>query len=257
MSDIHPSAIIHPDADLGEEVTIGPFAVLGEHVRVGSGTQIASHVVIEGWTQIGQHCTIAPGAVIGGAPQDMKYRGYRSFVVIGDRNIIREHVTIHRSSQEEGATIIGNDNFLMAHTHIAHDCKIGNQVVIVNYTGLSGYVEVEDRAFISGHIAIHQFVKIGFLAMISGGSRVGQDVPPFMLAEGNPMKVRGLNIVGMQRNAISPAVRLQLKRAFKILYRSNLNTTQALHRIKAELEIGEEIRRLITFIEQSSRGIYR
>ncbi len=257
MQAIHPSAIIHPTAHLEEGVTIGPFTIIGEQVHIGAGTCIGSHVVIERWTTIGRDCLIAPGAVIGGDPQDRKYQRQRSFLRIGDRNIIREHVTIHRSSEEEGATIIGDDNFLMAHTHVAHDCKIGNHVTIVNYTGLSGYVEVEDRAFISGHIAVHQFVKIGFLAMISGASRVGQDIPPFMLVEGNPIEIRGLNVVGMRRNLISQTARLQLKRAFKILYRSNLNTTQALQRIKEEIEMGEEVSRLVTFIENSSRGTVR
>ncbi|RMF90739.1 MAG: acyl-ACP--UDP-N-acetylglucosamine O-acyltransferase [Nitrospinota bacterium] len=257
MTEIHPSAVVHPGAELGERVSIGPFAVIGAHVRLGEGTSVGPHAVIEGWTEVGRDCQISPGVVIGAPPQDLKYKGFRSFVRIGDRNIIREYVTIHRSTQEEGATIIGHDNFLMAYTHIAHDCRIGNHVVIVNYTGLSGHVEVEDRAFISGHIAIHQFVRIGFLAMISGGSRVGKDVPPFMLAEGNPMQIRGLNTVGMQRNQIPAPVRLQLKQAFKLLYRSNLNTSQALQRIKAEIPMSAEVQRLVTFIENSSRGIYR
>jgi UDP-N-acetylglucosamine acyltransferase len=252
---IHPTAIIHPKAELGQEVSVGPYAVIEEHVRLGDGTSVGPHAVIEGWTTIGQHCDIGSGAVIGGAPQDLKYRGQRSFLHIGDHTCIREYVTIHRSAEEDGATIVGSHAFLMAYTHVAHDCRLGDHVIMVNYAGLSGYVEVEDRAFISGHTAVHQFVRIGYLAMISGASRVVKDIPPFMIAEGNPTRIRGLNVVGMRRLGLAPQVRAEIRRAYRLLYRSGLNISQALERMRQERCTGNEVQRLITFVEGAKRGI--
>jgi UDP-N-acetylglucosamine acyltransferase len=252
---IHPTAIVHPKAELGAGVSIGPYAVIGEHVRLGEGTIVGPHAVIDGWTTVGKSCDIGVGAVLGGPPQDLKYRGQRSFLHIGDETCIREYVTIHRSAEEDGATVIGSHDFLMANSHVAHDCRLGDYVIMVNYAGLSGYVEVEDRAFISGHNAVHQFVRIGYLAMVSGASRVVKDIPPFMIAEGNPTRVRGLNMVGLRRLAIEPAVRAELRRAFRLLYRSGLNTSQALERMGQEGLTGSEVQRLITFIARSKRGI--
>jgi UDP-N-acetylglucosamine acyltransferase len=252
---IHPTATIHPQAELGEEVDVGPYAVIGEHVRLGDGTNVGPHAVIDGWTTVGNHCDIGVGAVLGGAPQDLKYRGQRSFLRVGDHTCIREYVTIHRSAEEDGATIIGSHAFLMAYTHVAHDCRLGDHVIMVNYAGLSGYVEVEDRAFISGHNAVHQFVRIGYLAMVSGASRVVKDVPPFMIAEGNPTRIRGLNVVGMRRLGLPAQVRAEIRRAYRLLYRSGLNISQALERMRQEDLTGNEVRRLITFIEGAKRGI--
>ncbi|HXH12842.1 MAG TPA: acyl-ACP--UDP-N-acetylglucosamine O-acyltransferase [Alphaproteobacteria bacterium] len=252
---IHPTATVHPKAELGDGVIVGPYAVIGEHVRLGAGTVIGPHAVIDGWTTIGAACDIGVGAVLGGTPQDLKFRGQRSYVRIGDHTCIREYVTVHRSAEEEGATIIGAHNFLMAYTHVAHDCKLGDHVIMVNYAGLSGYVEVEDRAFISGHNAVHQFVRIGYLAMVSGASRVVKDIPPFMIAEGNPTRIRGLNIVGMRRLGLAPSVRTELRRAYRLLYRSGLNTAQALQRLREANFTADEVRRLIVFIEASKRGI--
>jgi UDP-N-acetylglucosamine acyltransferase len=252
---IHPTATVHPNAELGDGVKVGPYAVIGEHVRLGAGTVVGPHAVIDGWTTVGAACEIGVGAALGGAPQDLKFRGQRSYLRIGDHTCIREYVTIHRSSEEEGATLIGAHNFLMAYTHVAHDCKLGDHVIMVNYAGLSGYVEVEDRAFISGHNAVHQFVRIGYLAMVSGASRVVKDIPPFMIAEGNPTRIRGLNIVGMRRLGLAPAVRTDLRRAYRLLYRSGLNTSQALQRLREAGLAGDEVRRLIAFVEASKRGI--
>jgi UDP-N-acetylglucosamine acyltransferase len=252
---IHPTATIHPKAELGQDVDIGPYAVIGEHVSLGDGTRVGPHAVIDGWTAIGQHCDIGVGAALGGAPQDLKYRGQRSFLRIGDQSCIREYVTIHRSAEEDGATIIGSHGFLMAYTHVAHDCRLGDYVIMVNYAGLSGYVEVEDRVFISGHNAVHQFVRIGYLAMISGASRVVKDIPPFMIAEGNPTRIRGLNVVGMRRLGLAPQVRAEIRQAYRLLYRSRLNISQALERMRQEGFTGNEVRRLITFVEGAKRGI--
>ncbi len=252
---IHPTATIHPKAELGEGVCIGPYAVIGEHVRLGAETSVGPHAVIEGWTSIGQSCDIGVGAVLGGAPQDLKYRGQRSFLRIGDHSYIREYVTVHRSAEEDGATIVGAHAFLMAYTHVAHDCRLGDHVIMVNYAGLSGYVEVEDRAFISGHNAVHQFVRIGYLAMVSGASRVVKDIPPFMIAEGNPTRIRGLNVVGMRRLGLSPEVRGELRQAYRLLYRSALNTSQALQGMRQAGLSSSEVQRLITFVEGAKRGI--
>jgi UDP-N-acetylglucosamine acyltransferase len=192
---------------------------------------------------------------LGGAPQDLKYRGQRSFLRIGDHSCIREYVTVHRSAEEDGATIVGAHVFLMAYTHVAHDCRLGDHVIMVNYAGLSGYVEVEDRAFISGHNAVHQYVRIGYLAMVSGASRVVKDIPPFMIAEGNPTRIRGLNVVGMRRLGLSPEVRGELRHAYRLLYRSSLNTSQALAGMRQAGLTSNAVQRLITFIERAKRGI--
>jgi UDP-N-acetylglucosamine acyltransferase len=252
---IHPTATIHPKAELGEGVIIGPYAVIGEHVRLGAETSVGPHAVIEGWTSIGQSCEIGVGAVLGGAPQDLKYRGQRSFLRIGDHSCIREYVTVHRSAEEDGVTIVGAHAFLMAYTHVAHDCRLGDHVIMVNYAGLSGYVEVEDRAFISGHNAVHQFVRIGYLALVSGASRVVKDIPPFMIAEGNPTRIRGLNVVGMRRLGLSPEVRGELRHAYRLLYRSGLNTSQALAGMRQAGLTSSAVQRLMTFVEGAKRGI--
>jgi UDP-N-acetylglucosamine acyltransferase len=252
---LHPSASIHPNAELAAGVSVGPYAVIGEHVRLGAGTVVHPHAVIEGWTSIGQYCDIGVGAVIGGPPQDVKYRGQRSFLRVGDHTCIREYVTIHRSAEADGITSIGAHDFLMAYTHVAHDCQLGDHVTMVNYAGLSGYVTVEDRAFISGHNAVHQFVRIGYLAMVSGASRVVKDIPPFMIAEGNPTRIRGLNVVGMRRLGLSPQVRGELRRAYRLLYRAGFNTSHALDSMRQEGLSSPEVQRLITFVEGAKRGI--
>jgi UDP-N-acetylglucosamine acyltransferase len=252
---IHPTATIHPKAELADGVSVGPYAVIGEHVCLGAGTTVAAHAVLEGWTSIGESCDIGVGAVLGGAPQDLKYRGQRSFLRVGAHTCIREYVTVHRSAEEDGVTVIGAHDFLMAYTHVAHDCRLGDHVIMVNYAGLSGYVEVEDRAFISGHNAVHQFVRIGYLAMVSGASRVVKDVPPFMIAEGNPTRIRGLNVVGMRRLGLTPQVRGELRRAYRLLYRSGLNTTQALEGMRQAGLSSAEVQRLIAFVEGAKRGI--
>ncbi len=256
LAEIHPTAIVDPKAEMATGVRVGPYAIIGGGARIGRDTLIGPHVVIEGRVEIGERCQIYAGAIIGTPPQDLKYRdGIFSGVRIGHENTIREYVTIHRASVENGWTTVGDGNFIMAGSHIAHDCRLGNGIVVVNYCGLSGFVEVEDRAVIGGLSGLHQFCRVGAMAYIGGGTRVAQDVPPYFIVEGNPAEARGVNVVGLRRNDISPRVRLDLQRAFKIIYRSGLNRTQALERIKSEVTLSEPVQHLIEFIQTSKRGI--
>ena len=255
MAKIHPTAIVHPEAELEEDVEIGPFAVVHGGARIGKGTKVDSHAVIYGCARIGENNYIGCGAVIGAPPQDISYKGQPTFVEIGNSNTIREYVTIHRATQEGKATVIGNRCFLMAYSHVAHDCIIGNEVIITNYAGISGFVEIEDKAIISGHVGIHQFVRIGTLAFVSGGSFPGQDIPPYTIAAGRPAKVVGLNVVGMRRAGFSSSTRLQIKRAFDIFYRKGLNRKHALEIIERELD-APEVKRFVEFIKKSEkRGV--
>lgn len=230
---IHPTAVIAKSAELHPTVQVGPYAVVGEQVKVGAGTTIGAHVVIEGLTEIGSGNRIFPGAAIGLEPQDLKYRGAASRVIIGNDNQIREYVTINRATYEGENTIIGNGNLLMAYVHIAHNCIIENSVVIANAVSLAGHVTIESKAVIGGVLGIHQFVHIGKMAMVGGMSRIVKDVPPFMLVEGHPCLVRSLNVVGLKRAGLTSADLGILKKAFRIIYRSGKSLTQAL----AELEL--------------------
>ncbi|MBI4778273.1 acyl-ACP--UDP-N-acetylglucosamine O-acyltransferase [Candidatus Desantisbacteria bacterium] len=252
---IHPTAIIHPEAMIAEGVIVGPFAVIEKEVRIGKGSQIGAHAILTNWTTIGTNCEIHAGAIIGDNPQIKDYKHEESYCLIGDNNVIREYVTIHRGWHKGDATRIGNNNFLMANTHIAHDCRIGDNVIMANAATLGGHVIVEDNAFISGLVGIHQFVRIGRMSMIGGCSKVVQDVPPYSLIDGHPACVSGLNMVGMRRAGISSHVRGLLKKAYKLLYHSGLNTNQALSTIKNELEMTPELEHLVRFVEATKRGI--
>ena len=251
---IHPTAVIHPGAELDASVEVGPYAVVGAHVRVGPETKIGPHVVIEGWTEIGAGNQIYPGAVIGLEPQDLKYDGSLSLVQIGDRNQIREYVTINRSTLAQGITHIGDGNLLMAYVHVAHNCWIDNEVIIANAVSLGGHVHIESQARISGVLGIHQFVHIGQLAMVGGMSKIVQDVPPYMLVQGNPARVRTLNLVGLQRAGINEvdqgkALRA-LKKAFRLLYRSDLTLNQAIEQIMSVSD-SDPVQHLCQFLQQS------
>jgi UDP-N-acetylglucosamine acyltransferase len=228
---IHPTAIIHPGAELHPTVQVGPYTIIGEGVKIGPQTTIGPHVVIEGPTEIGMGNRIFPGAAIGLESQDKKYQGAESWVKIGDRNRIREYVTINRATSEGEATEIGNDNLLMAYVHVAHNCWIENNVVIANNVALAGHVEIESKAIIGGVLGVHQFVRIGQLAMVGGMSRIDRDVPPYMLVEGNPARVRSLNLIGLQRAEYLSEEIAQLKKAFRMLYRSNYSFTQAVEQL--------------------------
>lgn len=254
---IHPLAVVHPDARLGRGVEVGPFCLIGEKTRIGDGTKLFSNVIINGHTVVGRDNEIHPFAVIGGTSQDKKYRGEISYVRIGDRNVIREYVTINRGTGAETETVIGDDNHLLTGVHIAHNCRIGNRVVMSNLASLAGHVLVGDNANIGGMVGVHQFVRIGRMAMIGGMSRVVKDIPPFMLVEGNPTSIYGLNTVGLKRvNMVAETV-AELKEAYRILYRSNLNLSNALADLNGKMR-SDEGRELIAFLqEETDRGILK
>lgn len=228
---IHPTAIIHPDAILHPTVQVDPFAVIGAKVKIGANTKIGSHVIIDGCTEIGTDNHIFPGAAIGLEPQDLKYQGANSLVKIGDRNKIREYVTINKATDEGEATVIGNDNLLMAYSHVAHNCLIEDKVIISNGVAMAGHVTIESQAVISGVLGIHQFVHIGRMAMVGGMSRINRDVPPYMLVEGNPAKVRSLNLVGLKRKGLTNTEIKELKTAFRLLYHEGLPMETAISKL--------------------------
>jgi UDP-N-acetylglucosamine acyltransferase len=251
---VHPTALVDPKAILDDGVEIGPFCIVEGGTHIGANTILDSHVVIKRGTTIGKGCRLMPHVVIGGEPQDGKFKGEESFVRIGDNNILREMVTIHRATGEGEATIIGNNNMLMAYVHFGHNCVVGDNNMVSNSTGVSGHVTIEDRCVIGGFVGIHQFVHIGKMAMIGGLSKVVQDVPPFCTADGRPAKIHGLNTKGLRRNGVSSEQRAQVGAAFKLLYRSGLNTTQAIEQVKAEVPTSETLEYLISFIERVREG---
>lgn len=254
-AEIHPTAVISSGADIGEDVSIGPYSVIGENVKIGDGCRIGSSVLIEGHTYIGRNNHIFHGASIGSIPQDLKYKGAKTFVRIGDNNTIREYVTINSATNEGESTVVGNSNLLMAYVHVAHNCVIGNNCILANAVNLAGHVKIHDYAIIGGIVPVHQFVEIGEYAFIGGGSRIAKDVPPFIKVAGNPARANGMNSVGLMRRGFDIEKRVLLKRAYCILYRSGLNVTQALEKIESELPQTDEIKLLVNFIRNSKRGI--
>jgi len=255
---IHPTAIIDPDAQLAPDVEVGPYTVIGPQVVIGRGTKIGPQVVIERATEIGEECRIMQFAAIGAPPQDLKFRGEETKVIIGNRNTIREFVTIHRSTTADiGVTILGDNNLIMAYCHIAHNCKLGNNIVMANAANLAGHIHVDDYAIIGGLTGVHQFVRIGAHAMIGGCSAVSQDVPPYVLAEGNRARLHGLNLTGLKRRNFSPEAIQALRTAYRILFRSPLRLQEAIAKIRAELPDLAEVRYLLSFLEHSSRGFCR
>jgi len=257
MSQIHPTAVVDPKARLAADVTVGPHCVVSGEAEIGPGTVLGAGVVVEGPLRIGKNCKLGHHAVVGGLPQDLKYRGARSLVEIGDSNTIREFVTINRATDEGDKTVVGNNNLLMAYVHLAHNCVIGNNVILANAVNLAGHVTIDDFASLGGLTPVHQFVRIGRYAFIGGGSRVAKDVPPFVRAAGNPLRIAGLNSVGLVRRGFSPEVRLELKRLYRLFFRSGLNTSQALARIEAELSGIPEVKEFVQFVRSSQRGVER
>jgi UDP-N-acetylglucosamine acyltransferase len=253
---IHPTAVIHPGAELDSTVKVGPYAVIGEKVKVGPETWIGAHVVLDGWTEIGARNQIFPGAAIGLASQDKKYDGSDSLVKIGDDNRIREFVTINCATYADEVTLIGDRNLIMAYTHVAHNCVIENQVVITNAVSLGGHVHIESQARVGGMTGIHQGVRIGRLSMVGGMSRITRDVPPYFLIEGNPARVRSLNLVGLQRAGVADLengeVFRSLKQAFRILYRSGLSLNEALEKLETQLS-NEYLQHLHQFLQLSQQ----
>lgn len=254
---IDPRAQVSPKTTLGSNVSIGPFSIVEENVVIGDDTIIDANALIGKGTRLGRECHIHHGAVVGHAPQDLKYADEPTTCELGDRNIVREYAALHRGTGEGGRTIIGSDNFLMAFTHIAHDCVIGDHVILSNAAMIAGHCEVEDFVIIGGITPVHQFVHIGRHAMIGGGLRVGKDVPPYTLAGNEPLRFEGLNSIGLRRRGFKPEVISALDKAYELIYRSKLNVSQAVARIKdnALLMAVPEVRNVLEFIARSTRGI--
>jgi len=252
---IHRSALVDPTAQLGEDVTIGPFTILGPNVVIGDHCQIAAHVVIERNARLGQGVRIGYGSVLGADPQDLKYKGEETWVEIGNGTIIREYCTINRGTPATGKTTVGQRCFIMTYVHIAHDCVVGDDVILANSIQMAGHVTVDDRAIISGLVPIHQFVRVGTFAFVGGGSRVNQDVPPYTKAVGNPVHLYGLNSVGLQRAGFSPDVKLALKKAYRLVFNSHLTVSQGIARARTEIPAVAEVETFLRFIEASQRGV--
>lgn len=254
MSMIHPTAVIHPGAQIADDVEIGPYCVVGEDVVIESGNVLESHVVIDKNTHLGKDNHIHNGAILGTPPQDRKYKDEGTSLHIGHSNLIREYVTIHRASGAGEETRVGDGNFLMAYSHIGHNCLIGNNIVMANSVAIAGHCVIEDGVNIGGMTGIHQFTRIGKLTMVGGMSRVTRDIPPFMLAEGSPCKVMGINVVGLRRAGFSTETRTAIQTACRFLYYSGLNLSQAIEKIKAEIPMLPEIDTLIQFMEAVRQG---
>lgn len=254
--DVHPTAVLGPEVELGPGATVGPYAVLSGRVRVGAGTRIGSHAVIEGETEIGRECQIHPHAVLGTAPQDLKYRGEPARLTLGEGCVIREFVTVHRGTLGGGAhTILGRGVVIMACAHVAHDCVLEEGVILANQAALAGHVVLEAHAIIGGLTGVHQFCRIGRYAFVGACSAVAQDVPPFVRAVGNRAKPFGVNSIGLQRHGFPPETVAALRRAYRLLFQAGLNTSQALERIAAEVPPSPEVDYLVQFIKRSQRGI--
>lgn len=253
---IHPTAIVAPTARLGSGVTIGPYSTIGDHVALGDGTTVGAHVVIEGGAQVGRNCRIFSHAVLGSEPQDLKFRGEKSMLIVGDGTVIREFATLNRATSGGGGkTVVGRGCLIMAYAHVAHDCVLEDDVVLANVVQLAGHVHVEAGASIGGSTAVHQFVRIGALAFVGGASRVVQDVPPYTRAAGNPMKLYGVNAVGLERAGFDPETRRALKRAHRLLFNSRRPLTGALEEVRLELGDIPEVARLVDFVTRSQRGV--
>jgi len=257
--EIHPTAVVSPGAQLAEDVKVEAFSIIGPRVTIGAGSVVGPHAVVDGWTTIGERNQIFPFATIGYPPQDLSYRGEETQLVIGDDNIFRESVTVNRGTQRGGGvTRIGNRNLLMAYAHVAHDCIIGNNVILANATTLGGHVRVDDFAILGGIVAIHQFIRIGTYAFIGGKSGLRMDMPPYMLAFGAPGKLYGPNLVGLRRHGFPRNTIQALKSSYRIMFRSGLTLTEAIDRIRAEVESTPEVDNLIQFMQdRSKRGVTR
>ena len=252
---IDKTAIVHSRAELADDVEIGPFATVGKNVIIKNGSKIGPRVSIEGWTEIGKGCCIFTGAVIGSISQDLKYKGEETRLIVGDNNVIREYVTMNLGSDKEKPTIIGSNNLIMAYSHIAHDCVVGNNIILANAATLAGHVTIEDKAVIGGLTAIHQFCRVGMLSIAGGCSKIVQDIVPYSMADGHPAKIYGLNIVGLKRAQVSSSHRLEIKKAFKYLFKSGLSVSNALKKVEKELPSNSELSCLVNFIKNSKRGI--
>jgi UDP-N-acetylglucosamine acyltransferase len=251
---IHPTAIVDPKAELGNDVEVGPWVLIGPHCHVGAGSVLSARVTLESHVKLGKQVRVGVGSVLGGLPQDLKFKGEETWVEVGDNSTVREFATINRGTSESLKTTVGKNSFLMSYVHLAHDCHIGNNVIISNGTQLAGHVIVDDYAGISGLCAIHQFTRIGAHAYIGGLSRVAKDVPPYVKAVGSPMKLYGLNSVGLQRRGFDADTISELKKAYRLFFRSELNISQAIEQAKTDLKPIAEVQALIAFLQASERG---
>lgn len=254
---VHPTAIVDPRAELGPGVEIGPYAIVGSHVHLGPGVRVGPHAVIDGRTTLGAECQVFPGACIGLPPQDLKYHDEETWLEVGPRTVIREYATLHLATEDGQKTTVGADCLLMAYTHVAHNCVVGDRVILANSANLAGHVTIEDWAIVGGVTPIHQFVRIGCHSMIGGGSRIPQDVVPYSLVAGNPAVLAGVNRVGLERRGFTPETLQALKRAFRTLFRSNLLVEEAVTRVRDEVPDLPEIRHLLDFVQTSRRGVTR
>lgn len=256
MPEIHPTAVVDPKANIADDVSIGPFCIVDGNVTLGEKTRLVGQCYITGHTTIGARNEIYPGVSIGAPPQDVSWNeSFVSYVTIGDDNRFREHVTIHRGSKESTETVIGNRNYLMNYVHIAHDCRLGNGIAMVPYSGASGHCELMDGCFISGLSGMHQFCRVGRFAMISGSSVIAKDLPPFMIADGRHGAIRGINVVALRRNNFPRETIQVIKEIYQIIYRSDLNLSNAMEKIRNDLPQIEEVKEFIEFVETSKRGV--
>jgi UDP-N-acetylglucosamine acyltransferase len=255
--EIHPTAIVDKKAQIGENVVIGPYAVVKQDVQIGEGTFVDTGVVLEDGVRLGKNCKVGPYTVLGGPPQDLKYAGEKTTVEIGDGTTIREYVTINRGTDYHWKTVVGKNCFIMTYAHIAHDCIIGDNVIIANAVNMGGHVEIDSFASVGGLTAIHQFVKIGAHAFVGGGLRINKDVPPFIRVMGEPARYGGTNYIGLSRRGFSNETILEIKRAYRIIYKSNYTLKEAVEVIQKELKPLPEIQQILEFVERSDRGFVR
>ena len=257
-TEIHQTAVVHPGARIAEGVRIGPYSVVGEHVTIGKDTTIESHVLIDGWTTVGERNHIFPFSSIGTPPQDIGYKNDETYLIIGDDNVIRECATVHRATtKQDRKTVIGNKNFLMAYSHVAHDCKLGDNIIMANSVALGGHIEIGDCAILGGIVAVHQFVRIGSFAIIGGQSAVSLDIPPYVSAAGNRAQLYGLNLVGLKRRGFKDTAINSLKKAYKIIFRSGMTQDAAFQKVQEELADSPEATHLVEFMKSSKRGVTR
>ena len=252
---IHETAIVHPDAKIGRDVEIGPWAIVGEDCTIGDGCKLAARVVLERHVMLAPRVKIGIGSILGGDPQDLKFKGERTTVEIGEDTVIREYATINRGTSQSFKTTVGTGCFIMSYVHLAHDNHIGNHVILGNNVQFAGHVTVHDRAIVSGQSGAHQFVKIGAYSFVGGCSRIAKDVPPFVKAVGNPIKLYGLNSIGLQRNGFPEQVVRELKRAYRMFFKSELNVSQARAKARSELQLFPEVESFLQFLDDSDRGV--
>lgn len=254
-SRIHPTAVVDAAARVADDAEVGAYAIIGPNVTVEAGCVIGPHVVLERNVRLGARCRVGTGCILGGDPQDLKFKGEETWVEIGEGTVIREYATINRGTTQSYKTTVGRNCLLMTYVHLGHDCHVGDHVILANMVQLAGHVHVDDRATLGGMTGVHQFVHIGAFAFIGGFSKIAKDVPPYTKVDGNPARVFGLNVIGLRRNGFSREALDALKRTYKHFYRSSYNVSQALERAAAELPATPEVERFVTFIEASERGV--